>query len=302
MATRDLTTQYLRLRSAMHRKRGPEADMLGGASGAGAGGLAGQAGGPDGTGQDWSSNIAPVYVEMVNEISGDVRALEAKMAELRGAHEARVRITFDPAAEEAKEQEVQILTAELTRGFNLAGGKLKRLAAFEAGLDGTEMKVRKNMQRGLATRLHDLSTTFRRDQKQYIGTITKLRKGQSLQELFGSAPRGDVDEGFSDEQMHELAIAEEDVDERMREIQRIAKSVEDLAVLFKELATLIVEQGTILDRIDHNMETTVEATQKGVKELQDAEKFQKSARPIKCMLILMVLILIFVGIIIARKS
>jgi hypothetical protein len=126
-------------------------------------------------------------------------------------------------------------------------------------------------------------------------------------------------------QMHELATAEEDVDERMREIQRIAKSVEgacaggswllaaaarahgpalvsawrlavgsavfvhaalahpiltpaplraDLAVLFKELATLVVEQGTILDRIDHNMETTVEATQKGVKELQDAEKYQ----------------------------
>lgn len=88
------------------------------------------------------------------------------------------------------------------------------------------------------------------------------------------AARGDVDEGFSDEQMHELATAEEDVDERMREIQRIAKSVEDLAVLFKELATLVVEQGTILDRIDHNMEQAVEATQKGVVELVDAEKFQ----------------------------
>lgn len=72
--------------------------------------------------------MAPVYVEMVNEISGDIKSIEAKMGELRGAHEARVRITFDPAAEEAKEAEVQILTAELTRAFNLAGAKLKRLS------------------------------------------------------------------------------------------------------------------------------------------------------------------------------
>lgn len=44
-------------------------------------------------------------------------------------------ITFDPAAEEAKEAEVQILTAELTRAFNLAGGKLKRLACEFLRLD-----------------------------------------------------------------------------------------------------------------------------------------------------------------------
>ena len=34
---------------------------------------------------------APVYVEMVNEVSNDVKGIDSKMAELRGAHEARVR-------------------------------------------------------------------------------------------------------------------------------------------------------------------------------------------------------------------
>jgi len=34
---------------------------------------------------------APVYVEMVTEISNDVKAIESKMSELRIAHEARVR-------------------------------------------------------------------------------------------------------------------------------------------------------------------------------------------------------------------
>ena len=112
----------------------------------------------------------------------------------------------------------------------------------------------------------------------------------------------DRDEGFTDAQLAELANAEEDVDERMREIQRIAKSVEELANMFKELAVLIVEQGTILDRIDHNMEEAVSATAKGVKELQKAEEYQKSARPIKCMLVLMVLIIVCVIIIIVKTA
>ena len=101
---------------------------------------------------------------------------------------------------------------------------------------------------------------------------------------------------------HELATAEEDVDERMREIQRVAKSVEDLAVLFKELATLVVEQGTILDRIDVNMETAVVHVKKGLESIQEADKYQKKAGPIKCMLILMVLIVIMTIVIIVRKS
>lgn len=38
-----------------------------------------------------------------------------------------------------------------------------------------------------------------------------------------------------------------------REIQNLAKTISDLAVLFKDLSVLVAEQGTILDRIDYNI-------------------------------------------------
>ena len=57
-----------------------------------------------------------------------------------------------------------------------------------------------------------------------------------------------------------------------------------------------------MDRIDHNMEQAVERTEAGVKELVQADKYQKSARPIMCMAILMVLIIICVIIIIAKAG
>ena len=87
-----------------------------------------------------------------------------------------------------------------------------------------------------------------------------------------------------------------------REIQQIARSIEELATVFKELATLIVDQGTILDRIDYNMEMTVERVKEGVVQLEKAEKWQKSARPLKCIVFLVVAIIILTGILILRKT
>ena len=210
------------------------------------------------------------------------------MEELARAHDQKLRIGFDPAAEAEKEREIEIYTAEITRSFNLSAARLKRLARQgENAADATENKVVKNIQRSCATRLHELSIKFRSMQKDYLGHMKRMREGASFGSILGGGGGGagasDRDLGFTDEQMHDHATAEEDVDERMREIQRVAKSVEELAVLFKELATLVVDQGTILDRIDVNMETSVVHTKKGLESLQEADKYQKSARPIKCM-------------------
>jgi syntaxin 16 len=47
---------------------------------------------------------------------------------------------------------------------------------------------------------------------------------------------------------------------RDTEIQRIAESIEELANIMKHLAGLVIDQGTILDRIDYNMDAAVEHT------------------------------------------
>ena len=70
--------------------------------------------------------------------------------------------------------------------------------------------------------------------------------------------------------------------------RRVCAGVQEISELFKDLATLTIEQGTVLDRIDGELETVLENTLRGTKELVAAEEIQKKrGRSVKCVAILM---------------
>lgn len=92
------------------------------------------------------------------------------------------------------------------------------------------------------------------------------------------------------------------VNQRDEEITNIARSIEELAQIFKELAVLVIDQGTILDRIDYNMENAVEHAKEGMKQLEKAEEHQKNSLAMKCIIALVVLIIIMIGILIWKHS
>ena len=60
------------------------------------------------------------------------------------------------------------------------------------------------------------------------------------------------------------------------------KSINDLASIFKEISVLVVEQGTILDRIDYNVEAAKEATIEANVHLQAVQENERSTRAMIC--------------------
>jgi len=63
---------------------------------------------------------------------------------------------------------------------------------------------------------------------------------------------------------------------RSSEVQNLAKSITELSVLFKDLSALVVEQGTVLDRIDSNIMEASVHVEKGNKHLDGALKIEQS--------------------------
>jgi len=86
---------------------------------------------------------------------------------------------------------------------------------------------------------------------------------------------------------NEAAIAQ-----REKEIEDIAQGIIELANIFQELQTMVVDQGTMLDRIDYNVERMAVDVKAADKELTVATGYQRRTTKRKFILLL---ILIVVG-------
>lgn len=60
-------------------------------------------------------------------------------------------------------------------------------------------------------------------------------------------------------------------DNRNQKIHELVSSINKLSGIYKELNQLVIEQGSLVDRIDFNIEATYEHTQKAVVHLQAAD-------------------------------
>lgn len=88
---------------------------------------------------------------------------------------------------------------------------------------------------------------------------------------------------------------------REHEVTKVVKSIVDLNEIFKDLATMVQEQGTILDRIDYNVEQTQTQVGEGLKQLRQAEVYHRKNRKMVCILVLASVTLLLLVLLIFTK-
>ena len=270
----------------------------GGASDGALGGIAGM-----------SSTLPPAWVDFSEEASADIAAIKDKLRELSSAHAKALLPTFDDVGG-AEDHVVEVVTNEITRLFKRCEGRLRRLGERAAdGADAEETRVVKNVQTKLATEAHRLSVVFRKTQKEYLQRLQQQEGrgpgGAGVDDIFANAgaraEHDDVDPGFSAQQMRRVDRVEAHSYERDREVMHILQSVNDLAGVMKDLSVLIIDQGTVLDRIDYNCEMVAVTVEEGRKQLAKAEDYQKNSRLILCIYFLAAMVGVMLLVVIFQK-
>ena len=212
----------------------------------------------------------------------------------------------DKSEDEAKINEMSM---KITKKFQFLYTEIRKLDDEKLQFQRkSETILVENLKKKLAIRTQELSTSFRKLQNNYIKYLRQDEVGIDKQggdqfnesQIFSNSGKSseednDVIEDYSRAAMQQQQQSEMDnqyLQEREREIYKIAQGVVEISTIFKELENMVIDQGTVLDRIDYNLSKTVVNVKKADKQMKKAEKYQKATTKCKVVFFLGLVILL----------
>uniref|UniRef100_UPI00358FACA7 syntaxin-16 isoform X1 n=1 Tax=Myxine glutinosa TaxID=7769 RepID=UPI00358FACA7 len=265
--------------------------------------------------------VPPDWIDSMDEVHFDVIRIKSKLRELAVLHDKHLnRPTLDDVSTE--EHTIEISTQEITQMFHRCQRAVQSLQR-QGGGRGMNDQVLANVKpistsgirrfvviNGVISTLASIGfSTLSFDEREWgppRGMKSREERSEGFFEMGGLLEQAELDElydkCFSEQQLLMVEHNSLLVTEREREIRHVLQSIFELNEIFRDLADMIVEQGTVLDRIDFNMEQTCVKTQEGIKQLQKAEKYQKKNRKMLFILLLVIIIVVLVVTLIGIKS
>ncbi|CAG8910223.1 unnamed protein product [Penicillium egyptiacum] len=261
--------------------------------------------------------LPPRWVDVQEEVSELLSEIAQNSAQLDKLHQKHLLPGFgDEDLRRQDEGVIERLTQDVTRSFHDCQRSIMRIETMvgeskaHGGVTSGEETMAKNIQISLAARVQEASARFRKKQSTYL---RKLRDLEGIATPFDGTPtqaqnpytdpsmmESDADRSFSQTMLQETSqrqTGQNDaaIAQREREINDIAKGIIELSDIFRELQTMIIDQGTMLDRIDYNVERMGTEVKAADKELKVATSYQQRTTKRKIMLLLL---LVVVGMII----
>ncbi|CAL8071363.1 unnamed protein product [Calicophoron daubneyi] len=257
-----------------------------------------------------SENLPPEWQKLVNSVQYTFTVIRQKMKELLALHDRHLMAAnLDDNLH--KDEELEHQTKELTEIFTLSHRQLSQLSNLRRSpslRQGSQLqKIADNVLSCLARTLQDLSLAFRKSQSDYLNKLKSrderirgyLSMGPELDALNTNTMDefGDTEYRLWEAQKQKRGLLLEEntkmVAQREQEINEIVRSIHELNEIFRDVAQLVVDQGTLVDRIDYNVETTQIRVEKGLEQLTKAQKYQSKDRKMVVILVLATLVVIF---------
>ena len=232
---------------------------------------------------NYSSNS---FINIFNDTKILLDQLTLNLTTLRSYQQKRIIVKFDEDENDEIDKQIKDLAHSMTNKVKNVEENIKKLNSYpKENLSENEMKLNINMKLTLAQRLKEFTQEFRLNENNYLNSY----------KIFGGEKKKDeeiLDEDDSNNNFFQINEGNEILKKRDEEINVLLESIVDLSSLFKDMQNLVQEQGTILDRIDYNIDEAFDNTKKAHRHLEKANEHMKNNCFFKSIIMLMLIIFI----------
>ena len=245
------------------------------------------------SGRNWVVESVPQWVDDIDSIEDLIRTLSKELVALEKIIVEVCVVTFDPKVERVNTAKVQSRVDLCSLQFKEVYSRMKKYKQlYGSNTVANNALVKLNSQLfGMFQKFNAHSSVA----KKWISS-----QEDSLKDLHSVPNQRDSPSEQKDsmELINSNPYADSDVLERQREIIHLTSSIQDLANMFTQIHSMVLSQGELVDRIDVQIENTLENVRSANKQLKPAEEYSRRGSKMKWICIV-VLLFIFIGLLIA---
>ncbi|ANB14264.1 SNAP receptor PEP12 [Sugiyamaella lignohabitans] len=201
-----------------------------------------------------------------------------------------------PKGSQRDEQRLNELLDDTTAKFKTYGDDVKVLGDWDsASLQATQKFTQRNLTKDFGGVLDE----FRTAQREIAAKERKLSMAQKAaaeeQHQTETTPLLQQQQQQQSQVLDFVSQNEVDfntslIEEREGEIQNIERGIYEINAIFKDLGTLVTEQGTQIDAVEDNISNMATNTENASKQLTQADKYQRTRGKWSCIFLLVLLV------------
>ena len=228
------------------------------------------------------------FIDIFNNSKSLYEELCNNLITLKSYQQKRIIPKFDEEENIEIDKNIKKLIIVMTNKVKKFEDNIKLLNKFNKfNLSEQEKEMQENMIIHLVTNLKEFSNNFRINEQNYVKNFKH----------FGNQDYNTEENEILDNEINNNDLfGQKEIDitlkKRDQEINLLLNSLNDLSTIFKDLQNVILAQGTILDRIDFNIDTAALNVEKANKHLKKADEALKKSCYVKAMGFILIVIFI----------
>ena len=205
----------------------------------------------------------------------------------------RLVIKFDDEENNKLNQNISRILNEITQKLKEVEKSIKEFTKENDNNDNTNNMIKLNMQQTLIKKISDFTKKFKINQEMHNKKYKDLVGEDDPTFQINTSSKQNKNE--VNNTIDNFLMTEEKDSVLMRrdtQLNDLLDSVNDLAQIFKDMQSLVMEQGSILDRIDYNIDIAATNVTSGKNSIIKANEYHKN----NCFrnVIIVVLVVIFI--------